>query len=229
MASSQPLAAGGSKSGGGRGLRSTAPKSELVITCPVSELPVVKGELTVQRIENRVGYYHYLGTQPILSREKFFKKHADKMFAIVAMTYSKTSELPARVDIINDNLMGYTCPVMSTWLGANGKTVLLPPDIPNLEEMDASIIWKWIFPKFGWQEYYILPASKKPESPKMFYRNPCDIVSFRKSCSGITSLKKYSESESERERSRQKPGSKKLEEMMSSSSMKVLMPATVEA
>jgi hypothetical protein len=158
---------------------------EHVIPCPVSELPIVSGELCMQRIENRLGYYHYLETKPILFVEKFFKKNLNKMFAIVSI-YELFENF--RIAGPGGHLMGYTCPVMSTWIAANGKTILLPPEIPNLEETDPLVIWKWIFPKFGWNEYYVLPAIKKPEAPKMFYCNPCDIVSFWKSCAGIVGI-----------------------------------------
>jgi hypothetical protein len=155
-----------------------------------------------------------------------FAAHAAKMYAIVAVSYARTEQLPARMDVVNDNVVSYTTPILSTWVSTNGKTVLLPKDVPRLPYLPREEVWKWTFAKSGWSEYYITPA-RKADPPKMFYKNPCDLANFARSCKGVTK-KKVSDSESDIKK--QTVAGSSFEHCIGkSASSKMMIPQSVQA
>jgi hypothetical protein len=145
-----------------------------------------------------------------------FADDQDKLYAIVACSDVKTSQVPPHFDPLREKLTSWNCPVLSTWLSQDAKTVLLPPELPDFGELSDNEISDLVFPLPTWNEHFIVQAlpPKGNKTGKYLYKNPCDKKSFLKSASKLNSLKKCSESESD---ARSK--------LLSTESAKILIPA----
>jgi hypothetical protein len=188
----------------------SGPKGQNVPKPPVEVLPIVHREVSVEKLNNHVGYYHFLDTKPSYARKKMHDENGDKLYAIVACSDVQTKDLPPRFDP-RDHLKSWNCPVLSTWISKNGKTVLIPAELPDFHELSESEIVKLIYPKVDWNEHVIVVASMK--KGKFFYKNPCDRNKFLQSVAKLNSYKKFSESEAEHNKK------------YSTESAKILIPA----
>jgi hypothetical protein len=192
-----------------RELRSTETReSGEELRPPIETLPTAKRNLSVERRAGDIGSYHFLDTQPTVSRKIIFNEFPDTLYAIVACSVATTGNFPVKTN--------WNCPVLTTWLSKEGTAVLIPRNEPDFANAKESAIVEVVFPQKtkNWVEYHLVAACNVKGKEKFMYKNPCNYTVFIESLRKLRSTKKWSDSEDQ-------------SSLLSSESARILIPAAI--
>jgi hypothetical protein len=145
------------------------------------------------------GLYHFAGTVPPIDKITFFRDIQDRAFAIVACTVLTTDSVPARFDPEKEGVATSSTCVPTPWISKCCKFVVYPDesveDCIDLTTTPIKDIVRggWLLPKRKYKEHFIVRAHKD----KFFYKNPCGHAEFCRHAAGMTSYKKFTESETD--------------------------------